>query len=510
MKPPKIQRTLLDKFISYVDPVRGIKRDKARFAQGYVDQMLRKYDGAAVSDRISGWNTQGTSANAENGPALAKLRDRSRDLVRNNPYAGRAISVIESNVIGTGILGQAKSDSQAQAYLKTMGAWKDWCESTDCDADGLNNFYGLQALAIRAVAEGGEALIVRKWRRGSDGYNIPVPFQVQVFEGDYIDTQRTEELQGGGFILQGIEFDKQGRRVAYWLWTVHPGEVFLSVRNRLRSVRVLAEDVLHLYRIDRAGQIRGVPWGASCVVRLRDFDEYEDAQLMRQKIAACFSAFVQDIEMPSDAIGAEKKFAQELSPGAVEILPPGKTITFPNVPQVNDDGHAMRVLRGIAMGFGVTYESISGDLSNVNFSSGRMGWIEMQRNISKWQWLMFIPRFNNPIFSWFKQAAELQGFRTDGVRPVWTPPKREMIDPTKEVPAKVNEIRGGLISLSEAIRENGYIPEELFAEIKEDADTLDKLDLKLDCDPRYMARGGNAQSMSNDQGGSGNDNQSEA
>lgn len=505
MNPIQINRNWIDKCISYLDPVRGLKRDRARMAQNVTDQYLRKYEASASGKRTSGWSTSGGSANAEIGPAIHRVRDRSRDLVRNNPYAGSAIGIIESNMVGTGIIGHAKSlsDSKAQSYLKTVGAWKDWCESTDCDVDGLHNFYGLQALAVRAIAEGGECVVVRKWRKKSENYNIPVPFQIQVLEGDYIDTLRNVDLpETGGYILQGVEFDKSGRRVAYWLWSIHPGEVLISVRNRLVSKRVPAEDVKHLYRVDRAGQVRGIAWGAPCVIRLRDFDEYEDAQLMRQKIAACFSAFVGDMEMPADATAAKQKFPEELSPGTVEILPPGKSITFPNVPQVNDEGHSLRVLRGIAKGYGVSYEALSGDLSNVNFSSGRMGWLEMNRNINKWTWLMFIPRFCNPVFQWFLQAADLQGFAIDGITGVWTPPKREMIDPTKEVSAKVNEIRGGLTSLQEAMRENGFIPEDLFAEIKQDADTLDKLGLKLDCDPRYIAGGGNAQ-MS--QGGSNNE-----
>jgi lambda family phage portal protein len=504
MKPITLKRNWLDSVISYFHPTSGLQRDRARLAQQLVGQMSRKYDAGSSASRLGGWSTPSSgSANSEIGPALHRVRERSRDLVRNNPYAGRAVSTIESNVVGTGIIGQLKAPdgSMAQKFMKTMGAWKDWCESTDCDSDGLHNLYGLQALAIRTVVESGEALIIRKWRRKSDGYDIPVPFQIQVLEGDYIDTARNEPLRSGGYILQGIEFDQRGRRVAYWLWDVHPGEVLISMKAKLLSSRVSVDDVQHLYRVDRPGQVRGIPWGAPCVIRLKDFDDYEDAQLMRQKIAACFSAFVGDMEMPTDATAAAGKFAEELSPGTVEILPPGKTITFPNIPQVSDEGHASRVLRGIAMGYGVTYESISGDLSNVNFSSGRMGWIEMARNISKWQWLLFMPRFNTPVAKWFLQAANIQGYATEGVSFSWTPPKREMIDPTKEIPAKRDEIRSGLTSLSEAIRENGFIPEELFAEIKQDADTLDKLGLKLDCDPRNIAAGGTAQFQSSTTGG---------
>lgn len=501
MSNSTVKSNWLDSVVSYFNPVAGLRRRQARMAQ----EVLRKYEGASAGRRTGGWTTSGGgSANTEIGPALSRVRERVRDLVRNNPYAGRAISLIESNTIGTGILGQVSVSEDAKRTAKLSGLWKDWCYSTDADADGLHDFYGLQALTMRTVAESGEALVVRRWRRLSDGYRIPVPMQIQILEGDYIDTSKEGPLADGAYILQGIEFNKRGRRVAYWLWNQHPGERILSTKKMLQSERVPATDIRHVFRADRAGQVRGISWGSPCVIRLRDFDEYEDAQLLRQRIAACFSAFVQDMEMPIDSASAKEKFLDKLEPGAIEILPPGKEITFPNMPTVNDDGHSARVLRAIAMGFGVTYEALTGDLSNVNFSSGRMGWIEFQRNIEKWRWLMFIPRFCFPVYGWFLEAAAAIGAETEGAQVVWTPPRREMIDPTKEVPAKRDEIRSGLISLSEAIRENGRVPEELFAEISKDQHTLDQLKLILDCDPRHISRGGNAQSPVQGEGGQPN------
>jgi len=492
----------IDSTIEYFDPAAGTRRRKHRMASEHLQVLERKYEAAAKGVRTDGWVTvggTGGSANSEIGPALHLVRDRARDLCRNNPYATGGVGSIVSNSVGTGIICQPFSSDQSKAD-RALTLWRKWSESIDCDADGLHDFNGLQNLAFRSMVEGGEALVVRRWRKTNAGYKIPVPFQVQVLEGDYIDTAKSFEVgQSGGYILQGVEFNAVGRRVAYWLFDRHPGEaITVNGKSSLVSKRVDAKDIIHLFRADRAGQVRGIAWAAPCILRLKDFDLFEDAVNMRMQIAACFSAFVGDIEAPAEAGGAKSSLSDKLSPGAIEILPPGKTITFPNLPTAQDDGHSIRMLRSIAKGLGISYEVLSGDYSNVNYSSGRMGWIEMHRNIESWRWITFIPRMCNPVYAWFQEAASLVGQSMDDVLPLWTPPKREMIDPTKEIPAERDAVRSGFKSLSESIRESGRIPSEVFKEMAKDAETINGLGLVLDTDPSKMARGGNAQPVQND------------
>lgn len=262
----------------------------------------------------------------------------------------------------------------------------------------------------------------------------------------------------------------------------------------MQSVRVPASEIIHLYRMDRAGQVRGVPWGAPVLIKLRDFHEYEDAQLVRQKIAACFAAFVRDADQqqvnePSGGILDEK-----IEPGTIHVLPAGKDIEFGSPPTVGADyePYATVTLRAIASGFGVTYECLTQDYSKVNYSSGRMGWIEFHRNIEHWRWNILIPHFCETVWTWFMEAAELVG-RIDAQgmpKATWTPPRREMIDPTKETDAQITAVRGGLKSLSEVVRENGGDPARHFDALKADNDRFDKLGLKLDCDPRTTNKQG--------------------
>lgn len=486
----------LERMIAAVAPRAALKRAQARMALN----VVRSYEGASRGRRTDGWRTRSTSANSEIRRALPLLRDRARDLVRNNPYGARGVSVIASNLVGYGIKTAIKTPNKKAAKI-LQAAWIAWAESTECDADGQHDIYGLQELVARGVVESGEMLVRRRWRRASDG--LTVPLQLQVLEADFIDTAREGTLQNGNVIIQGVEIDKLGRRVAYYLFDQHPGDGWSFSRSAFASHRVPAEDVLHVYRTDRAGQLRGVSWFAPVIIRLRDFDEYEDAQLIRQKIAACFTAFVYDSETPeSTGAAASADLSERLEPGAIEYLPPGKNITMNTPPAVQGYSEYTSVsLHAIAAGLGVPYESLTGDYSQVNFTSGRMGRAEFHALLDVWQWKMFVPRFCGGVFGWFVEAAILAGLPAQGATAKHTPPRRVLVDPTREIPAIIKAVRGGLMTLPQAIREMGYEPEEFLAEIADSNALLDKLGIILDTDPRHVTNGGQVQAApSNDNG----------
>jgi lambda family phage portal protein len=490
-------RNFIDKVIGYFDPAAGARRAHARLVSDRLTG-IRKYEGASKGRRTAGWVTSGASANAELQGSLAVLRNRSRDLVRNGGYGGRAISLIETNVVGCGIVPQAQHKTSSREDA-AQSLWKEWGESTLCDYQEETHFYGLQAQIVRAMAESGEVLIRRIWMRPSD--NLPVPMQLQVLEADYINTLRSnEKTADGGYIVQGKEFDKRGKLVAYWLFDRHPGEIGVPFSN-LVAKRVLATDIIHLYRADRPGQIRGIPFLAPCIIRLRDLDEYEDAQLQRQKIASCFSVIIRDAEAALDnrvaGTGAEASEDQleKIGPGMILELPDGKDVSFATPPGVDGYSEYTRShLRGIAVGTNLTYEAFTGDYSNVNFSSGRMGWLEMNRSIQQLQYNLVIPRLCVRIWSWFQEAAELEG-RTDavGVLADWMPPRREQIDPKSENAATQMAIRNGTKTWEQAVREEGYDPKKQIEEIKRTNKAFDDAGIILDCDPRNVTAQGLAQ-----------------
>lgn len=484
-----------------VVPKKPAAKKKSTATKTTLPKKSRNFDGASKGKRLSRWKTQSTSANTESFLGIVTLRNRARDLRRNNPYARRGIEAITSNVVGDGILTQYRGSGAAALEAQ----WALWAESTEIDFDGRNNIYGLQALVMDAVAESGEVLVRERYDSSKD-----FPLQLQVLEADFLDTNRNEtSTQTTNIIIQGIEFDKQGRRVAYYLFEQHPGSFDQQILGAtVVSNRVPVSEVHHIYRMDRPGQARGITWLAPIVVRLKDLDDYEDAQLVRQKIAACFTAFIRDIGpdmTDADEECADEDLGDRVEPGIIEHLPPGKTVEFGNPPEVqNYEGYVTKVLQSIAVGIGVTYEVLTNDYSNVNFSSGRMGWIELGRNIKAWRERIMNAHFLNPIAKSFLRTAEVMGMPTSGITVVHVPPKREMIDPTKEVAATKEAIRAGLTTLSDELMAQGKDPEEHLEQYQKDLELLDELGLKLESDPRVSPNGQNtAQNSSQDttQGG---------
>ena len=311
----------LDRAIGAVAPGAGLRRARQRQA---IAVLARAYEGARLGRRTEGWVAAGTGANAEIAPAIARLRDRSRDLVRNNPYAAKAVTALVSNMVGTGLLPRARAATPELA-AQADRLWSAF--ATHADADGLTDFSGLQALIVRSLVESGEVLVRLRERRVED--RLPVPLQLQVLEADHLDATKTEELRDGGFVLQGIEFDALGRRRAYWLYPTHPGD---GRGRALVSHRVPADRVLHLFERLRPGQARGVPWFAPVMLKLRDLDAYDEAELVRKKIEACFAAFVTGVEDEATLGRARSEpdgsRIETFEPGMIEYLAPGKDVKF--------------------------------------------------------------------------------------------------------------------------------------------------------------------------------------
>jgi lambda family phage portal protein len=253
--------------------------------------------------------------------------------------------------------------------------------------------------------------------------------------------------------------------------------------GQIKSTLVPADSVIHVYEQIRAGQQLGVPFGVSSFMRVRDMDEYNDAQVIKQKLAAAYSMMItspMDIASGADAVTEFER----VEPGMIYHLSPGEDVKFGNPPSVENFGEFSRtILQSVAAGFGTTYENLTGDLNNVNFSSGRMGWIEHHRNIEDWQYNILIPQLCQPIWKWFLEARELRN-TTVNATAEWVPPRREMIDPVKEVKALTEAVRAGLISPQDAILEQGYDPNQVLEEFKDWNAKLDAAKIVLASDPR--------------------------
>ena len=459
-----------------------------------VREAQAHYDAAKQARRSQHWRIAGEDGNAAVRGNLAPLRSIARDLVRNNAHARRAVDAIVANTIGDGILPQV-TGVERDRQRKIEKLIRRHAGTPRIDADGLHNLAGLQALVLRTVVVSGECIVRRRWRRPED--KLPLPFQLQVLEPDYIDHTRDGPQDNGNMAVQGVEFDKLGRRVAYWLFTEHPGAAMTAALPT--SKRVPAEDVAHVFFADRPGQARGVTWFAPVIRKMRDFADYGDAQLVRQKIAACFAAFVTGdpdaIDEVADEESATGRPIEAFEPGMIEYLGPGQNVEFANPPKVDDyEGFQLATLHEIAAGLNIPYTVLTGDLRQVNFSSGRMGWLEFGRMIDQWRALILDPQFSFRVALWMAEALQVgRGIGGGDMDIEWIAPRREMIDPEKEIRAAKDAVRSGFSSRSYEQRRFGFDPEDLEDEIAEDNKRADARGLVFDSDARRTAAQGTAQ-----------------
>lgn len=467
-----------------------------RQAVGGAPPVSARYEAGSRRKRLSSWTGSRSGINTETKRSLRLIRQRSRDLVANHWAAQRAKAVIASNVIGSGIKPTAKDNEALSELLYRV------CSGTQLDPRRRKTLYAIQELALGAVVESGECLIVRQRRTRSQmqRLRIDIPLQIQVLEADYLDELVDGMLPNGNFAIQGVEFDDIGAIVAYHLFEQHPGEVFQWSRQESR--RVPAEDVIHLFEEWRPGQVRGLPWGVSAMVKMRDLSDYEDAQLLKQKLSAALVGFIKDsgIGGPLDPLFDNNGVPETLSPGTMEYLRPGEDVVFSTPPQVSGFKDFSQInARAIAAAYNVTYESLTNDYSNVNFSSGRMGWIEMQRYIEHWQSDLMVAQMCLRVEEWIREAAQVMGIDASGPAWKWTPPRREMIDPVKETAAALAAVRGGLNSMPDEITKMGRMPEEVAQEIAAWNALIDSMGIVLDSDPRRMSQAGQTQPDTSDE-----------
>lgn len=450
----------LDRVILAVNPVRGRVRIQNRLRA----TAMMNYDAASRGRRTYGFRAPGTSADAAIFGQSGRLRNISRDFLRNNPLAVRAREVVVANVVGAGIQFSVKhKDRETRARVENV--LKRHLLTPDIDAHGEYDLHEMQEVIMSSVFSDGEVLALRRIRRGAFGQGLALGFQIELLEADFLDT--TIQSNGQNEVIDGVEYGPTGSIEAYHLYRDHPGSV--STRKTTESRRVPWQDVIHIRRIERAGQLRGVPWLAPVLMTMGELRDYQEAQILKQRMAAMLAGVLEweDGARPSgyNATGLEK-----LEPGSIADAPEGAKVKWTEPPSVDGYSEFMAgSLRTMAVGLGLSYEALSGDLSGVNFSSARMGRMEMDRNIQRWQKHLMINQFCAGVARWVAEAWPMQSeLPREAFEIEWTPPKRALIDPNKEVRAVIEQIDAGLTSRQRAQRELGYDPDTIRQEIAED------------------------------------------
>lgn len=287
--------TFMDKVVSLFSPRTAMDRVRWRMTTA----ALSAYR-AAESDRTTkNWVTSTGDANADTLGSLQELRERTRDLVRNNPIASGYITRRAANVIGSGITPQSRPDADALGISRDAAApivklmeraWERW--TPHADAYGEMDFAEIQNLVERQLTENGEALVLRTYDdSGSRHYGTCY----QVIEPDQLCSPNnldTAQVRGG------LEYDASGRLIAYHFRQAHPGDTFgYQKANVWKRIPVYdaqgRRNVFHLKHILRPNQSRGVSLLAAVILKLQKIDKYDEAELMKELIASCFSLWIE-------------------------------------------------------------------------------------------------------------------------------------------------------------------------------------------------------------------------
>ncbi|MFH1157612.1 MAG: phage portal protein [Pseudomonadota bacterium] len=447
------------------------------------------FEGAMQSRRLIAWKATQENINTLLASGGDLLRARARQIVRSNPYASNAADSFVANAVGSGI----KPSSLIEDTTLKDQIQKTWLDWTDyADADGLTDFYGLQALAARALFDAGECFIRFRPRRPEDG--LDVPLQLQLLEAEHLPFNKTEIPGNGNSIRCGIEFDAIGRRVAYHFYRRHPGDG-TDQGNKGDIVRVPASEVLHIYRPLRPGQIRGVPWVSPALVKLYLLDQYDDAELDRKKVAALFAGFItknapEDNLLGESAPDAAGASIAGLSPGTMQVLLPGEDIKFSSPADVGGSYELFqyRTLLAVAAALGVPYTNVTGDLKAANYSSIRAGTVEFRRRLEQFQHTTLIYQLCRPVWQRWLQAAALSGaLALPGLTknpgkytPVkWITPKWEWVDPLKDRQAEKIAQECGWKAPSDIIESEGYDVDETYRRIAADQQRIESLGIRL-------------------------------
>lgn len=438
----------------------------------------RMYASARTSRLTAGWTTSNASADSELTTSLTNLRTRSRALVRDAAYAKRAKVVVVNNVVGSGIGMQAQVMTSSDKLNERVNddienTFEDWCAADSCHTGGTLHFADLERAGMGQVFDAGEIMFRKHYRPFG---RSRIPFALEMIEAERIADELTGvtrqiQVQPGNLLRMGVEVDSFFRPVAYWLHQSHQGEVFVGEQARDQLERVPAEQIIHLRIVDRWPQTRGEPWLHAVVRKLQDMDGYSEAEIIAARGAASYMGSIETPEGTGSVEGEEIDDGTqqvELTPGIFEKLAPGEKMNFfaPNRPNSALDPFMRYMLREVAAGVGVSYESLSRDYSQSNYSSSRLALLDdrdLWRMLQQW----FIRSFREEIHrEWLRQAVFARAVATVSVEQYAADPAKyeavrfkprgwSWIDPQKEAEARKIAVRCGFDTMTNVIAETG-------------------------------------------------------
>ena len=459
----------------------------------------RGYDAALLNRLTQDLSGLGTStADMEIRYDIESLRNRSRMLERESDYASRFYHALVNNVlkdeVGYSLQMQCIRDDgkpDSIACDKIEEAWKEWSRPENCTVTGEESFFDVCALSLRSTARDGGILI----KKVIDPEVNDFGFSLQLMEVDHIDVNYNTKLPSGNQVTMGVEKNLVGKTVAYHILPNHPGDQF-NYRNSANRIRVDASGYIHYFVKHRVSQCMGVPWTTPAMLRLNHLRQYELAEIVASRNAAekggYFTSEYGQQFQGDGAFGAagsteESTFAtgqdgevsrigtyNDSSAGSFDELPAGmKFVPYdPQHPMQQYGEFVKNTLFGVSSGMNMSYATLTGDLSNANYSSMRAGKIEEQEGFRKIQGHQ-IRHLCLPIFLEFIRASMLKkkinlpfsGFDRFN-KPKFSGRRWPWVDPKTDVEAALMEIEGGLSTRTKHTEEQGEDLEQVFDTLK--------------------------------------------
>lgn len=486
----------LDRLIVYAAPMWGGRRVAAR--RGL--ELATQYRGAEQSRLRADWILGATTVTPSFWE-LESLRNRSRDLNCNDPVASGATETMAVNIVGQGLRLQSRlrgealgvSPEQAQEWQRQAEAvWHSW--GPMADAGNRLTWDELQFVALRKIVEDGEIIALpvmagESWR--------PLKRALELLEADRLGSPTRSDQ---GFVTQGVELGSRGEPVAYWLTTYDA-----TTGKAGQAKRVAARDsrgrprVLHVYRTNRPGQSRGIPFFAPVLTYFKDLADYLEAEVVAARVAACLAVFITkgDAYQAMGAMSGSTENStgarlQDLEPGLISYLQPGENISVVEQKRGGETFNSFveGVLRIIGMSLGLPYELLVKDFSKTNYSSARAALLEGRRQFSNWRsW--FAAKFCQPVYDLVLEEAFLRGQfqvkdfygqRAEYTRAQWLGGGWGWVDPVKEVQSSKMAVDFGLSTLAEEAASQGRDWEEVLDQLKREKDELAARGLEI---PRF-------------------------
>lgn len=458
---PVVEASWLDRAIGAVAPGAGVRRLHNRFQ---FNSLVGGYKGASKKRRATeNWSlTGGSSADGALLMDLPVLRDRSRDLQRNNPLAAGAINTKVTSVIGTGLTPKPQIDAEflglneddAEAWQKeAYRLWLLWSESEECDITRTQTFAEQQELAFRGTLEAGDIFVLKRFLERSGS---PFGLKLQMIEGDRVSNpgwQRDTAILAGG-----VEVDGDGAPAFYHVTNVHPGDRARGAKSLkwdaipVFGVKSGRRNVLHLFRRLRPGQTRGVPDLAPVIEALKELGDYTEAELQATVISSFFTVFVKsesgdglDVMEPAGETGgvaSDKDY--KMAPAAILDLGVGEEIETANPGRPNDsfDPFVMAISRQIGVALELPFEILVKHFT-ASYSAARAALLEAWKYYrGRRAWMA--TRFCQPVYEDVITEAVARGwlaapgfFQSEAIRKAyltayWKGDSMPSIDPKKE------------------------------------------------------------------------------